>query len=371
MPTAITQHVNKAKSYYTRHELQFAIGFFIAGFLFDLKFVEHPDGRAVIAQQIFYLIVALSVLTHMFFEEVQPNEPTQPRTGLKRMYYDYRSPVLHFVFGTLLNMYTIFFFKSSSILVSFAFLALLITLLLINESHRFRRQGVTVKFALLAVCLHSFFSCTVPILVGHMGNWVYWSSLAVSSLPPIFLAGWIERYRSEYFGRAKRQILAPTAVVLVSFATLYFFKLTPPVPLSLPFIGVYHKVDREGDQYRLYHQRPWWKFWAHGDQTFRAQRPDVIHVAFRIFSPTRFSDKIHVRWYWKDVDKGWQREDTMPIQIVGGRNDGFRGVAQKSNYRPGEWQVQVETNDDREIGRIYFDVVTEPEGPRDFSVDVM
>ena len=42
---------------------------------------------------------------------------------VKRWYYQYRTALVHFFLGTLLNVYTIFFFKSSSLLVSFGFLA--------------------------------------------------------------------------------------------------------------------------------------------------------------------------------------------------------------------------------------------------------
>ena len=47
-----------------------------------------------------------------------------------------------------------------------------------------------------------------------------------------------------------------------------------------------------------------------------------------------------------------------------GAQQGFRGYGFKSNYQPGDWKVEVETTDGREIGRIYFVVENVPEGPR-------
>jgi hypothetical protein len=55
---------------------------------------------------------------------------------------------------------------------------------------------------------------------------------------------------------------------------------------------------------------------------------------------------------------------------VGGREEGFRGYGVKTNYQPGDWKVQVETADGREIGRIYFDVETVAEGRRNFELYV-
>jgi hypothetical protein len=71
-----------------------------------------------------------------------------------------------------------------------------------------------------------------------------------------------------------------------------------------------------------------------------------------------------MRWHWKDDARGWTLQDSIPVRIVGGREQGFRGYGVKSNYRPGQWKVQVETTDGREIGRVYFDLIAVPEAPR-------
>jgi hypothetical protein len=63
-------------------------------------------------------------------------------------------------------------------------------------------------------------------------------------------------------------------------------------------------------------------------------------------------------------------QDSIPIKIVGGRAEGFRGYGFKSKYQPGAWKVQIETNDGREIGRVYFDLQTVPAAPRSFAIDI-
>ena len=42
----------------------------------------------------------------------------------------------------------------------------------------------------------------------------------------------------------------------------------------------------------------------------------------------------------------------------------------KSNYQPGDWKLQVETTDEREIGRIYFDVVQVLPESREFRTEI-
>lgn len=360
----------RMREYYEKNESRFAIAMFVGGFLFDMKMVERVDSWETIGQQVVYLTLISSVLLHMFFEGEGPSN-TEGLSRVKRWYYEYRQGVVHFFFGTLLNMYTIFFFKSSSFLMSFAFLMVLVGLLFANESHRMRGMGLSFKFVLLSICLLSFFSCLVPIFVGYMGTSVFLFSMVIGALPLIAISWWIQRARPALFERTKSQILLPLGCVMAVYLTLYALKLTPPVPLSIPFIGVYHEVERAGEHYQLANERPWWKFWQHGDQDFLAQKNDKIYVAFRIFSPTRFSDQVQMRWYWKDNRQGWLLQDSIPIKIIGGREEGFRGYGIKSNYQPGQWRVQVETADAREIGRIYFTVELGPEEPRSFEYDLM
>ena len=277
---------------------------------------------------------------------------------------------MHFLLGALLSRYTLFVFKSSSLLVSFGFLVFLVLALLLNEWKRFKALGLSFKFALLSLCMLAFSAVVVPVFVGSIGVAVFLLSMLVGALPLALIDRRIRMYTPDRTAQARRQIGVPFALVLIGFLTLYLFRLIPPVPLSIPFIGVYHAVEKTEAGYRLSHGRPAWHFWHHGDQHFKAQPGDKIYVFFRIFSPARFSDEVTMRWYWKPKGGGWKLQDGIPIPIVGGRAQGFRGYGVKSNYQPGDWKVQVETTDGREIGRIYFDVEAALEAPRDFEINV-
>jgi hypothetical protein len=210
----------------------------------------------------------------------------------------------------------------------------------------------------------------VPIFVGSIGVAVFLLSMLAGASPLVGVALLARARAPDLFQRARRQILVPLGAVLLGFLALYLLKVIPPVPLSIPFIGVYHAVERTEEGYRLSHERPFWRVWHNGDQEFRAQPGDRVYVFFRIFSPTRFSDQVLMRWYWKDGARGWNLSDSIPINIVGGREQGFRGYGWKSNYQPGRWKVQVETTDGREIGRIYFQLELVPEAPRGFVTEL-
>jgi hypothetical protein len=363
--------LRRLHSYYEQHETLISIGFFIGGFIFDMVMLERIDSLTTIGQQGFYLTLIFVILTQMFFEQGRPARDLQTLPTLKRWYFDYRTPLMHFFFGTLLNGYTLFFFKSSSLIMAFGFLVFMVLLLVVNESHRFKKSGLTFKSGLLTLCLLCYSAYVTPIAFGSIGVIVFLFSVLVGAMPQVALGWWIQANRPLLFESAKRQILVPMGTVLVSFLTLYMLKWIPPVPLSLPYIGVFHSLEKTPAGYRLGAERLWWKFWLNGDQQFHAQRLDKVYVFFRVFSPTRFSDQVMVRWYWKELGVGWAVQDSIPIKIVGGREEGFRGFGVKSNYQPGDWKVQVETMDGREIGRIYFTLDIAPSEPRTFEYQLM
>jgi hypothetical protein len=361
--------LERLKLYYGRNEGRVAAAFFIAGFIFDMLTVGRIDSWATIGQQAVYLAVITTALLQMLVEQGEP--PRQPPVFvLKRWYYEYRNALVHFLMGALLNLYAIFYFKSSSLLVSFGFLGFLVILLLANEFRRVQSLGLSFKFALLALCFLSFSAYLVPVLVGSISLPLFLASMLIGCVPLAAGAWRVGRVVPAKAALVRRQMLVPLGCVLIGFLGFYFFRLIPPVPLSIPFIGVYHQVERAGDSYRLTHERPVWRFWHNGDQNFYAQPGDKVYVFFRIFSPARFSDQVQMRWQWKDPARGWVTHDTIPIRIVGGREQGFRGYGVKSNYQPGDWKVQVETLDGREIGRVYFELAAVPEAPRNFETAV-
>ena len=133
----------------------------------------------MIAQQTLYLVIVTGVLMQLFFVPDAPAPEGLRR--VKRLYYRYRIAILSFCLGTLLNLYTVFFFKSSSLLVSFSFMLVIIALLLLNEFGPFQRLGLSFKFALLSLCLLSFCAAVLPMIFGEVGTAIFLASMNCSS----------------------------------------------------------------------------------------------------------------------------------------------------------------------------------------------
>lgn len=356
--------VDRGKEVYARYEKFVPASFFILGFLFDIFTLGRIDSMANILQQAVYLILCLWVLVTMFFDE---NPNIENRSKILRKYYEFRVPILHFLFGSLLSAYTIFYFKSSSFVISFAFLLGMVGLLVANEFKKVQDLGLSFKFALFALCLFSYCAYVFPIIFGTIGLMTFVFSLLVGSSMILILVYFFKKKEFDQ-ERIMKEILRPSGIVLASFLVLYVFRLIPPVPLSIQYVGVFHGVGKNQEgQYVLSHERPFWKVWHNGDQSFEAQDGDQIYVFFRLFSPSDFADTVKMVWLYDDPRQGWMEADSIPIEIVGGREEGFRGYGVKSNYMNGDWKVVIETTDGREIGRVNFEVEKAPTSQRQFK----
>ncbi len=385
------------RHYHHLHERKLEVFFFCAGFLFDIVATrEGVDHLVMIAQQVVYLLVIGVILYLDALREARPGQALFP-PRFERL-WDYRGLALHFCLGTLMNIYSIFFLMSASFFSSIIFVLLLFGALILNELKVMRKRGVDIKIALFVICMFCFFSLMFPLVLANLGQLIL-GDLALrnkdgSGFSPVgmipffcsFLATlgvigiFYRQLHKQLGGRGstgaaalKRKILIPGLSVSGLFLLLYLAGLIPPVPLAAKKLGVYHGIEKSGDDYLLHHERPWWRFWQSGDQDFVARPGDSIYFFVAISSPARFADTVFVRWMFHDPRSGWKGSDRIPLHISGGRKGGFRGFTTKQNfdYGDGGWRVSVETVDGREIGRMYFSVAKgEADPSRAFSTEI-
>lgn len=342
----------RALHFYHEHEPLCAAAFFIAGFLFDTLFVGRIDKLENVVHQASYLTLC-ALLTGWELRELYGrfSPPRRLQTAWR-----YHTGATHFMLGTLLNIYTLFYFKSASLQTSFLFLLLLAALLAVNELKPFENSGTTMRMTLFSLCLISYFGYLVPMLWHRLGALPFLGSLLCAAAVVGLLYWWLSRALPDRPQVIWRHVVIPFACVELAFAGLYFTKVIPPVPLSLSSIGVYHGIRRDGDQWALQMTRSRWKFWERGDQTFLARPGDKLHLFTAVFSPTDFHERLRVRWQRWLPKRGWQDSDVIPLAILGGRDGGFRGELVKAHFADGDWRVRVETSDGRELGRYDFSV---------------
>ncbi|MEZ4872251.1 MAG: hypothetical protein R2827_08405 [Bdellovibrionales bacterium] len=98
-----------------------------------------------------------------------------------------------------------------------------------------------------------------------------------------------------------KKIVMPSSLVLVFISFFTFMNWVPPIPISIQHIGIYHSIEKQMANTCFSHQTPWWRFWYHSDQQFKAAPGDRLYGYARIFSPVGFDDKVYFHWQMKST----------------------------------------------------------------------
>lgn len=345
---------------FKRYKKWWPAAFFLLGFFYDILSMGRIDSVFGIVKHGVYLAAIGAFLS---FEILAASAVFTPQGRLARI-WQYHELAVHFLLGSLLSEYTLFFFVSSSLWSSLVFLVLIGAILVLNEFKQFKGiTGIPIRVALFSICLVTYFIYLVPVALGFVGVVPFLLAIVCASLVMFGLYKILKARggTQNLVFVLKRNLMIPHAWVVGVMVALYFLHLIPPIPVAVRYMGVFHEIKKDQGKYFLGYTRPRWKFWQKGDQTFLARAGDRLHCFVRVFSPGRFSDQVQIRWLFDDPRSGWQMADVIPIAITGGRDEGYRGVTFKSNFQPGDWQIRAETTDGRELGRIYFTVINDAE----------
>jgi len=334
----------------------------VAGFVFDIFTLSRIDDWLTIFLNGVYLFFSLLIIKYKALEIGKVWAPG-PRTA---KFWIYNNEALHFLLGSLLSSYTLFYFVSASFATSFVFLAFIFVILVINELPSIQQKGLGLKFTLYSLCFYSYLFVIVPLTLGFVGMLTFIISLLLGVGFFVLLFFNYKKIPLQDFD-IKKNVLYPPLAVAAVLTALYIVKLLPPIPLSVQHMGIYHQVERRKSEtppgvteFVLKYDRPAWRFWESGAQTFVAEPQDKINCFVRVFAPANFKDQVVYHFLKKSETRGWETQDKIVTDISGGRDAGFRSFVTKSNFEAGKWRVQLETTDRREIGRIGFTVEKTP-----------
>lgn len=336
-----------------------AVVMFVAGFLVDLVTLQRIDAWVDLAFQVAYL-TGLTLLLVLQQWEIAGRWTPGPRV---ERWWLYNLEGLHFLYGGLLSAYVVLYFRSSTAATPALFLALIAGVLVVNEVPRVRHAGHRLRLGLYAFCVLSFLTYFVPILLGRIGGGVFLLSLCAAAAIVWVVASWLAPPGVNGIV-ARTRLYAPAAAVLGLIGVLYVLRLIPPVPLSVQFHGIYHDVRRDASGFTLVYQEPSsWAAWRHDSRPFERREGDRLHYFARVFAPTGFRHRVMIRWEVLDAARGmWVTTDRIPLDVVGGRSEGFRGTAVKSNFGRGRWRVTAETEDGRALATLTFRVEEDTRG---------
>jgi hypothetical protein len=261
-----------------------------------------------------------------------------------------RHGLIHFLFGTLLNAFIVFYSAPPG---DWAFL-FLIGLGAVGRQRAPRWMLGSDALRPYSFALTSYLAYLFPTMAGQLDAKLFVAAVLISSGATLSL-WWVARRFSHDQDWNARKGAVPGLAIQALLLALYIADAVPPVPLSLTGIAIAHNVEWQGPRVRIETESPPWKFWAHGDTEFKARPGDRVFVFAKVFAPKGFRDALKVRWEVKHPSRGWERSDLIPLTITGGERD-WRGFAYKQNYRPGSWRVTIETDEGRPVGSIRFTI---------------
>jgi DUF2914 family protein len=280
--------------------------------------------------------------------------------------YRYYPMVMQFLLGGLFSAYTIYYSRSASWSTTAIFFALLVAVLVANEFLRSRLSSFRLLVGLYALVTFSFFTFALPVLTGWMNTLVFLLGAILSGTVTVGLVRFVYRGRPDW----SREDLIVTAALPVGLILLmvgfYFLKFIPPVPLSMKFGGIYHAVGKTDDRYQLSFEKPrWYELFTRSDNPYRGEGPAYCFTA--VFAPVALETTVYHHWQYRPANsrtKQFATSDRIPIAISGGREAGYRGYTVKQRLIPGDWRVDVETEDGRLVGRVKFRVEEPTNSPR-------
>lgn len=274
----------------------------------------------------------------------------------------YYPMAIQFLLGGLFSAYTIFYSQSASFTTTAVFFGLLVVLLVGNEFLHDRLSSLKLLVSLYALVAFCFLTFFLPVLTGIM-NWIMVVLGAVLSLALALRV--LELVYQRQTSRSRMEAVKaglPAVIVVAVLVAFYFLNWIPPVPLSLKLGGIYRQVEKVDGAYHLTFEKPaWYQVMKRSDNPFHGDGPAYCFTA--VFAPVDLKTTVYHRWQYRMAapsqsakPSDFSTTDHIPIRISGGREGGYRGYTSKQHVSPGEWRVDVETEDGRVIGRVRFRV---------------
>ncbi|HYS45831.1 MAG TPA: DUF2914 domain-containing protein, partial [Rhizomicrobium sp.] len=342
-----------AISWARKHERKISALSLAGGFAFDSATFGRIDHALTQAVFIVYLLVAGIAIAVLHVLESRPDgrKPSdKTRTILVA--------VTQFALGCLLSGFCVFYIRSASITSSWPFLLAMVAIFIGNEYMRRYHARLVFAALLFFFAIYSYAILLVPLVIGSIGRIPFLISGAIAVAIFFFYMQALARLGHERYRGARMQVYAGMVLITLFLNIAYFLRVLPPLPLVLTDAGVYHQVKHVGADYQAAQEDepPEWQALFGTHAIMHIQKGAKLYLYNAVFAPRGLRTRLVHDWQWLNPGKGWQTQQRIPIDIAGGRADGYRFYTAKSALRPGQWQVNIMTGDGRSVGRVRFAV---------------
>jgi hypothetical protein len=347
------------RAWYGRYERPVSSLSLIGGFVFDALTLKRVDMFWENFWVLGHILVIAILMVMVHAVENEPGDEANP----EKLHF-WLVNAVQFVFGGVLSVFLVFYFRSGDLSVSWPFLLILALAFWANES--LKRHFVRLTFQVSLFFL-SLFCCAiflVPVIVHDIGAQVFLVSGVVSLIFMFLFLMVLAFYSKEKFTQSRKMIFFSVLGIYVSMNILYFTNLIPPIPLSLKDSGAYHFIQKTDNTYIAQKEKSKVINFFERYPEFKSENGGPVYAYSAIFSPTSFKTEVIQVWeHYDDFNKQWIESDRVVLPVVGGREGGFRTYSIKSNLDPGQWRVNVITPRGQLIGRIRFTMVLVDDTP--------
>lgn len=263
--------------------------------------------------------------------------------------------IIQFNFGALLSASLVFYWFSGALSASWPIIALIVGVMIANERFRELYLRPNVQLGVYYFANFSLITLILPYIFNSISAFVFVIggilSFCLIHAYIIILTIVTKAVRKDY-----RVVRRTVLGIFFSLNILYFANIIPPIPLALKDADVYHFLQRnEQDYTAVTEEQP--LDWLIPGETLNILEGNPVYVYTAIFSPAKIDTEITHHWQYYDPDlHTWVSKDELSFEIIGGREDGFRGFTMKSALTEGRWRVDVETKRGQTLGRIQFHV---------------
>lgn len=341
------------RDWYGRNERPISSLSLFVGFVFEWFALERIDQfwENLWVAAHFFIIAGLIIMVN--FEE---NEAFDHRDA-SRLHFWYLTFLQGF-FGGMLSTFLVFYFRGATIAVSWPFLLLLAGAFIANESFKKHYSRLLFQLSLFYLSLLAFAIYIVPVFYHRIGTDIFLISGLISLGTLSFFVIGIGFFAKKKFKESGKMLALSVFGIYFISNILYFLNVIPPIPLSLKDAGVYHALyhDVSGKYVMKTEDKAAQSFFSFA-QDVHLVPGGQLYAFTSIFSPTSFSTRIIHEWQQYDKSTGaWITKANIELSAVGGRDIGYRIYSVKNNVVPGEWRVNVETEQGQIIGRLRFNV---------------
>ncbi len=261
-----------------------------------------------------------------------------------------------FSLGGLLSAYFVHYLRGAPLQRELTWLTLLAALALLTELRPQWARRPELRLPLLAFVVFHYVLAAVPLLTGQLlGPWVP----LVASAGVLGLVMWLGARARRLTDLDTRAILAGFGALALQVALIVGDRV-PPLPITLLDAEVH--AGQEEDLVSLATAREL----LAPVGLFVPELPHRAGIAVRMHTPENLPEGMATtivhRWERYDGER-WATSDRIPLEVRGGREQGFRTWSTKRRTVPGDWRVIVETEDGRELGRIHFALVPAEPAP--------